>query len=111
MKNEAPARIIPIAALNPYQGRWAIKARVTAKGEIRRYNNARGDGKEVKYEPPASMPLLIASDGYSTLADAHVLPASHLSYFAGVWILDYINSTATSRLPLLVQKAISINGD
>ncbi|CAL5440210.1 unnamed protein product [Camellia sinensis] len=45
MKNEAPARIIPIATLNPYQGRWAIKARVTAKGEIRRYNNARGDGK------------------------------------------------------------------
>ncbi|XWS26619.1 hypothetical protein CRYUN_Cryun26dG0046500 [Craigia yunnanensis] len=37
MKNEAPARIIPIAALNPYQGRWAIKARVTAKGDLRRY--------------------------------------------------------------------------
>ncbi|KAF3787540.1 Replication protein A DNA-binding subunit A [Nymphaea thermarum] len=31
-KNEAPARIIPIAALNPCQGRWAVKERVTSKG-------------------------------------------------------------------------------
>jgi replication factor A1 len=44
-RNEAPARIIPIAALNPYQGRWTIKARVTAKGDLRRFNNAKGDGK------------------------------------------------------------------
>ncbi|KAI0495982.1 hypothetical protein KFK09_022289 [Dendrobium nobile] len=56
MKNEAPARIIPIAALNPYQGRWAIKARVTAKGELRRYNNARGDGKVFSFD-------LLDSDG------------------------------------------------
>lgn len=44
-KNEAPARIVPIASLNPYQGRWTIKARVTSKGELRRYNNPRGEGK------------------------------------------------------------------
>lgn len=56
MKNEAPARIIPITALNPYQGRWAIKARVTAKGELRRYNNARGDGKVFSFD-------LLDSDG------------------------------------------------
>ncbi|KQJ85083.1 subtilisin-like protease SBT1.7 [Brachypodium distachyon] len=32
-------------------------------------------------------------DGYSTLADAHVLPASHVSYTAGAEIMTYINST------------------
>lgn len=50
MKNDAPARIIPISSLNPYQGRWAIEARVTAKGDIRRYNNAKGDGKVFSFD-------------------------------------------------------------
>lgn len=56
MRNEAPARIIPISALNPYQGRWAVKARVTAKGDLRRYNNAKGDGKVFSFD-------LLDSDG------------------------------------------------
>ncbi|CAA0820448.1 Replication protein A 70 kDa DNA-binding subunit C [Striga hermonthica] len=55
-KNEAPARIIPIAALNIYQGRWTIKARVTSKGELRHYNNHRGDGKVFSFD-------LLDSDG------------------------------------------------
>lgn len=55
-KNEAPARIIPISSLNPYQGRWAIKGRVTAKGDIRRYHNAKGEGKVFNFD-------LLDSDG------------------------------------------------
>jgi len=35
VRDEAPARIIPIRALNPYQGRWTIKARCSQKGNVR----------------------------------------------------------------------------
>lgn len=34
-----------IANLTPYQNKWVIKARVTQKGNIRKWNNARGEGK------------------------------------------------------------------
>jgi len=49
-KNEAPARIVLIAALNPYQGRWTIKARVTTKSDVRRFHNTRGDGKVFSFD-------------------------------------------------------------
>ncbi|CAH1415012.1 unnamed protein product [Lactuca virosa] len=57
-KNKVTPRIIfiPIAALNPCQGRWTIKARVTSKQELIRYNNAKGDGKVFSFD-------LLDSDG------------------------------------------------
>jgi ssDNA-binding replication factor A large subunit len=41
---------MPINALNSYQNRWTIKARVTNKSEIRRYSNARGEGKFFSFD-------------------------------------------------------------
>ena len=38
-------QIVPIASLNAYQNRWTIKARVTQRSDIRRYMNAKGEGK------------------------------------------------------------------
>jgi len=35
---------------NPYQGRWTIKARVTAKSDVCRFHNARGDGKVFSFD-------------------------------------------------------------
>ena len=49
-KNEAPIAFTPINALNSYQNRWTIKARITAKSDIRRYSNARGEGKFFSFD-------------------------------------------------------------
>lgn len=38
-------RVVTIDALNPYMNKWTIKARVSNKGPIRTYSNARGPGK------------------------------------------------------------------
>jgi subtilisin family serine protease len=52
-------------------------------------------GAEVKRAGGVGMIMANAfTEGYNTLADAHVLPASHVSYAAGVAIKKYINSTA-----------------
>jgi subtilisin family serine protease len=52
-------------------------------------------GKEVKRAGGFGMIMANQfTDGYSTIADAHVLPASHVSYVAGVNIKKYINYTA-----------------
>lgn len=37
-------QVHPLASLNPYQGNWTIKVRVTGKGNMRSYRNARGEG-------------------------------------------------------------------
>ncbi|KAI3885905.1 hypothetical protein MKX03_002992, partial [Papaver bracteatum] len=37
-------RVHPLVSLNPYQGNWTIKVRLTSKGNLRTYKNARGEG-------------------------------------------------------------------
>ena len=36
---------LPIASLSPYQNKWVIKARVTAKSNIRTWSNSKSEGK------------------------------------------------------------------
>lgn len=50
-QNNAPSermamtrRVHPLVSLNPYQGNWTIKVRLTSKGNLRTYKNARGEG-------------------------------------------------------------------
>jgi hypothetical protein len=70
------------------------------KGKIVLCDNGNGvdrvdKGAEVKRAGGIGMILANEfSDGYSTLTDVHVLPASHVSYAAGAAIKKYINSTA-----------------
>jgi len=46
MNSQSPGgNVYPIASLNPYQNKWTIKARVMKKGDVRTWNNARGEGK------------------------------------------------------------------
>ena len=39
------ANIMPIEALHPYQNKWTIKARVTHKSDIKKWKNARMEGR------------------------------------------------------------------
>ncbi|CAN0841639.1 Subtilisin-like protease 3 [Linum grandiflorum] len=60
-------------------------------GKIKRIDK----GIEVRNNGGAAMILInSAASGFTTLADAHELPASHVSYEAGMLIKGYINSTA-----------------
>ncbi|KAL6985326.1 Replication protein A 70 kDa DNA-binding subunit B [Sarracenia purpurea var. burkii] len=41
---EITRRVLQLVILNPYQGKWTIKVRVTGQGNMRTYKNARGEG-------------------------------------------------------------------
>lgn len=41
---------MPIDALSPYQNKWVVKARVTAKSNVRTWSNAKGEGKLFSFD-------------------------------------------------------------
>ncbi|KAL6979662.1 hypothetical protein U1Q18_021318 [Sarracenia purpurea var. burkii] len=64
-------------------------------------------GQTVKDAGGAAMILMNQKqDGFSTIADAHVLPAAHVSYAAGVRIKEYIKSAATPKAAILFKGTI-----
>ncbi|CAJ1943530.1 unnamed protein product [Sphenostylis stenocarpa] len=66
-----------------------------------------GKGKEVKRVGGAAMIVMNdESSGFSLLADVHVLPATHVSYDAGLKIKAYINSTATPTATILFKGTV-----
>ena len=49
-RNDMPTHTSGIASLNPYQSRWTLKIRVTAKSDIKRFTNAKGEGKLCSFD-------------------------------------------------------------
>jgi len=50
---EAPQgmpNVRPISSLTPYQNKWTICARITSRGPLRTYSNARGEGKVFSFD-------------------------------------------------------------
>ncbi|PQQ01888.1 subtilisin-like protease SBT1.7 [Prunus yedoensis var. nudiflora] len=68
-------------------------------------------GAEVKRAGGAAMILVNAeTDGDSTLADPHVLPATHVGYVAGVKIKAYLNSTSSPAATILFKGTVIGDG-
>jgi len=43
-------KIMSIASLNPYMGNWCVKAKLSLKGDVRTFRNAKGEGKVMTIE-------------------------------------------------------------
>ncbi|KAM7491307.1 hypothetical protein LguiA_034228 [Lonicera macranthoides] len=64
-------------------------------------------GEEVKRAGGAAMILLnTEDDGFTTAADAHALPAAHVSFVDGEKILAYINSTTVPIATILFKGTV-----
>ncbi|PIN06605.1 Cucumisin [Handroanthus impetiginosus] len=64
-------------------------------------------GREVKNAGGAAMILANQQpDGFSTIAEDHVLPATHVSYTAGLNIKAYINSTTSPMATILFKGTV-----
>lgn len=70
-----------------------------------------GKGRQVKAAGGAGMILINEKEsGYTITDDPHVLPATHLCYYDGLRVLNYIRSSKSPTAAILF-KGTSINGD
>ncbi|CAN1333004.1 Subtilisin-like protease 3 [Linum perenne] len=77
-------------------------------GEIGRIEK----GQEVKDNGGIAMILMNdQQSGFDTLADAHVLPASHVSFVSGQTIKQYINSTKSVAKAMIFSKGTVIGNN
>jgi len=75
--------VVPISALSPYVSRWRIKARVTSKGDIRKFNNSRGEGQFFKIElQDSSGPITGTFFGKAVPVNFPRLQQSKVYYFS-----------------------------
>ncbi|PWA96445.1 Peptidase S8/S53 domain-containing protein [Artemisia annua] len=84
---------------------------IDVKGKVvlceRGMNTRIGKGKVVKKAGGAAMILMNQeTDGFSLTADAHILPATYVSYAAGLKIKAYINSTGKPVAALLFRGTV-----
>ncbi|GAU20691.1 hypothetical protein TSUD_231050 [Trifolium subterraneum] len=64
-------------------------------------------GQAVKDAGGAAMILVNSKlEAFNPIADVHVLPAVHVSYFAGLSIKDYINSTSTPKATIIFKGTV-----
>ncbi|KAK1325083.1 Subtilisin-like protease SDD1 [Acorus calamus] len=64
-------------------------------------------GRAVKKSGGAGMIIMNAEgDAYTIMADAHVLPASHISYADGLKLKAYVNSTSNATVAIIFKGTI-----
>ena len=49
-RNDSGMRYMDLLDLNPYANRWTVKVRVTSKGDIKPFTNAKGEGKLCNFD-------------------------------------------------------------
>eukprot|EP00898_Chlorokybus_atmophyticus_P003888 jgi/Chlat1/44/ChrspC237719S08584 len=78
----ASRRVHPIQSLNPYQGGWTIRARVTSKGDKRTFRSARGEGSvftlELTDEQVHTAPPITLYGGASILTAGSTLQGTQI---------------------------------
>ncbi|KAK8650178.1 hypothetical protein V6N13_139826 [Hibiscus sabdariffa] len=116
--NDFPSTLLPLAysgakgnASSAFCAPGSLKD-VDVKGKVVLCKRGGGigridKGQEVKNNGGAAMILMNDElNGFSTIADPHVLPATHVSYEAGLSIQGYINTTTSPTATIMFKGTV-----